>query len=102
MGATLANNGVNPLTGEEVMKPFAMVSTHFGLHMLNRSADVRTSIMADYDIGAVRSPRSRLPRDQKILADHHKDVRIIELAGAHSSASMDYVCRRLGKPCRLS
>lgn len=164
MGATLANNGVNPLTGEQVMKPYAVartlsimtssgmydyagewvyrigmpaksgvgggivaalpaqlglgsfaprldehgnsvrsiklceaLSTHFGLHVLNRSGDVRTSIMADYDIGAVRSRRSRLPRDQKILADHHKDVRIVELAGAHSFASMDYVCRRLGQ-----
>jgi glutaminase len=164
MGATLANNGVNPLTGEQVMKPYVVartlsimtssgmydyagewvyrigmpaksgvgggivaalpaqlglgsfaprldehgnsvrgiriceaLSTHFGLHMLNRSADVRTSIMADYDIGAVRSRRSRLPRDQKILADHHKDVRVVELAGAHSFASMDYVCRRLGQ-----
>ena len=162
MSATLANNGVNPLTGEQVMNPYVVartlsimtssgmydyagewiyrvgmpaksgvgggivaalpaqlglgtfsprldehgnsvrgiriceaLSTHFGLHMLNRSADVRPSIIADYDIGAVRSRRSRPPRDQKILADHHKDVRVVELAGAHSFAIMDYVCRRL-------
>ena len=132
MAATLANNGVNPLTGEQVMNPYVVartlsimtssgmydyagewiyrvgmpaksgvgggivaalpaqlglgtfspsldehgnsvrgikiceaLSTHFGLHMLNRSADVRTSIMADYDIGAVRSRRSRLPEKPK-------------------------------------
>ncbi|HET8919435.1 MAG TPA: glutaminase A [Xanthobacteraceae bacterium] len=164
MAATLANNGVNPRTGAQVMKPYAVartlsimtssgmydfagewvyrigmpaksgvgggivaalpaqlglgtfsprldehgnsvrgikmcetLSTHFGLHMLNRSGDVRTSILADYDIGAVRSRRSRLPRDQKILADHHKDVRVVELVGAHSFATMDYVSRRLGQ-----
>ena len=167
MAATLANNGVNPLTGEQVMKAYAVartlsimtssgmydyagewvyrigmpaksgvgggivaalpaqlglgtfsprldehgnsvrgvkiceaLSTHFGLHMLNRSGDVRTSILADYNIGAVRSRRSRLPRDQKILADHHKDVRVVELVGAHSFATMDYVSRRLGQGTR--
>jgi glutaminase len=163
MAATLANNGVNPLSGEQVMKPYVVartlsimttsgmydyagewvyrvgmpaksgvgggivaalpaqlglgtfsppldehgnsvrglkiceaLSTHFGLHMLNRSADVRTSIIADYDIGGgIRSRRSRLPRDQQILDRHHKDVRIIELVGAHSFATMDYVSRQL-------
>lgn len=167
MAATLANNGVNPLNGEQVMKPYTVartlsimtssgmydyagewiyrigmpaksgvgggivaalpaqlglgtfsprldehgnsvrgikmceaLSTHFGLHMLNRSGDVRTSILADYDVGAVRSRRSRLPRDQKILADHHKDVRVVELVGAHSFATIDYVSRRLGQGAR--
>ncbi|HEV2625250.1 MAG TPA: glutaminase A [Xanthobacteraceae bacterium] len=165
MAAALANNGVNPLSGEQVMKPYVVartlsimttsgmydyagewvyrvgmpaksgvgggivaalpaqiglgtfsplldehgnsvrglkiceaLSTHFGLHMLNRTADVRTSIIADYDIGGgIRSRRSRLPRDQQILNRHHKDVRIIELVGAHSFATMDYVSRRLTK-----
>ena len=126
MAATLANNGVNPVTGEAVMKPYTVartlsimtssgmydyagewvyrvgmpaksgvgggivaalpaqlglgtfsppldahgnsvrglkiceaLSTHFGLHMLNRSGDVRTSIIADYDIGGIASRRSR-------------------------------------------
>jgi glutaminase len=164
MAATLANNGVNPCTSEQVMKPYAVartlsimtssgmydyagewvyrigmpaksgvgggivaalpaqlglgtfaprldehgnsvrgikiceaLSTHFGLHMLNRSGDVRTSIIADYDIGEIRSRRSRLPRDQKILADHRKDVRVVELVGANSFATMDYVSRQLGQ-----
>lgn len=162
MAATLANNGFNPVTGEQVMKSYAvartlsimtssgmydyagewvyrvgmpaksgvgggivaalpaqlglgtfsppldehgnsvrglkvceMLSTHFGLHMLNRSGDVRTSIMADYDIGGITSRRSRLPREQQILEEHHADVRIIELVGAHSFATIDYVSRRL-------
>ena len=139
MAATLANNGVNPVTGEAVMKPYTvartlsimtssgmydyagewvyrvgmpaksgvgggivaalpaqlglgtfspplddhgnsvrglkvceMLSTHFGLHMLNRSGDVRTSIIADYDIGGIASRRSRQPRDQQILEEHHE------------------------------
>jgi glutaminase len=162
MAATLANNGVNPVSGEQVMKPYAVartlsimtssgmydyagewvyrvgmpaksgvgggivaalpaqlglstfsplldehgnsvrglkicqaMSTHFGLHVLNRSGDVRTSIIADYDIGGISSRRSRLPRDQQFLEDHHEDVRVIELVGAHSFATIDYVSRRL-------
>jgi glutaminase len=162
MAATLANNGVNPLTGEQVMKPFVVartlsimtssgmydyagewiyrigmpaksgvgggiaaalpaqlglgtfsprldehgnsirglkiceaLSTRFGLHVLNRSGDVRNSVIADYDIGAIRSKRSRLPDDEKILEKHHKDIRVLELVGAHSFATMDYVSRRL-------
>lgn len=162
MAATLANNGFNPVTGEQVMKPYAVartlsimtsagmydyagewvyrvgmpaksgvgggivaslpaqlglgtfsppldehgnsvrglkvceaLSTHFGLHMLNRSGDVRTSIIADYDIGGITSRRSRLPREQQILEERHEDVRIIELVGAHSFATIDYVSRRL-------
>jgi glutaminase len=162
MAATLANNGVNPLTGEQVMKPFVVartlsimtssgmydyagewiyrigmpaksgvgggiaaalpaqlglgtfsprldehgnsirglkiceaLSTRFGLHVLNRSGDVRNSVIADYDIGAIRSKRSRMPDDEKILEKHHKDIRVLELVGAHSFATMDYVSRRL-------
>jgi glutaminase len=119
MAATLANNGVNPVTHHEVMKPYTVartlsimtssgmydyagewvyrvgmpaksgvgggilaalpaqlglgtfsplldshgnsvrglriceaLSTHFGLHMLNRTGDVRTSILADYVVAS--------------------------------------------------
>jgi glutaminase len=164
MAATLANNGINPVTGEEVVKPYTVartlsimtssgmydyagewiyrvgmpaksgvgggivaalpaqlglgtfsplvdehgnsvrglrmceaLSTHFSLHMLNRTGDVRTSILADYDIGGISSRRSRLPRDQQILEEHHKDVRVIELVGAHSFATTDYVSRKLAE-----
>ena len=169
MAATLANNGVNPVTGEAVMKPYTvartlsimtssgmydyagewvyrvgmpaksgvgggivaalpaqlglgtfspplddhgnsvrglkvceMLSTHFGLHMLNRSGDVRTSIIADYDIGGIASRRSRQPRDQQILEERHDDVRVIELVGALTFATIDYVSRKLAeKPTPL-
>jgi glutaminase len=169
MAATLANNGVNPVTGEAVAKPYTvartlsimtssgmydyagewvyrvgmpaksgvgggivaalpaqlglgtfspplddhgnsvrglkvceMLSTHFGLHMLNRSGDVRTSIIADYDIGGIASRRSRQPRDQQILEEHHGDVRVIELVGALTFATIDYVSRKLAeKPTPL-
>ena len=163
MAATLANNGVNPVTGEQVMKPYAVartlsimtssgmydyagewvyrvgmpaksgvgggivaalpaqlglgtfsppldshgnsvrglkiceeLSTHFGLHMLNRSGDVRTSIIADYDVGGIASRRSRKPRDQQILEEHHEEIRVIELVGALTFATLDYVSRRVG------
>src|SRR5271154_3059204 len=164
MAATLANNGVNPVTDEQVMKPYTvartlsimtssgmydyagewvyrvgipaksgvgggivaalpaqlglgtfspplddhgnsvrglkvceMLSTHFGLHMLNRSGDVRTSIIADYDIGGIASRRSRKPRDQQILEEHHETIRVLELVGALTFATIDYVSRRVGE-----
>lgn len=164
MAATLANNGVNPVTNEQVMKPYTVartlsvmtssgmydyagewiyrvgmpaksgvgggivaalpaqlglgtfspplddhgnsvrglricetLSTHFGLHMLNRSGDVRTSIIADYDVGGIKSRRSRKPRDQQILEQHHRDIRVIELVGALTFATIDYASRRLGE-----
>ncbi len=71
------------------------LSTHFDLHMLNRAADVHTSVIADYDIGGISSRRARKPRDQEILKAHHDDVRVIELVGALTFATIDYVSRRL-------
>ena len=164
MAATLANDGVNPVTGEQVVTPYTVsrtlsvmtssgmydyagewvyrvgmpaksgvgggivaalpaqlglgtfsplldvhgnsirglkiceaLSTHFGLHMLSGSGDVRTSIIADYDIGGITSRRSRKPRDQQILEEHHEDVRVIELVGALTFATIDYVSRQLGE-----
>src|SRR3954452_15745672 len=75
------------------------LSSRFDLHMLNRSADVRTSIIADYDILGISSRRSRQPHEQQILDDHHSDVRVIELVGALNFAAIDYLTRRLaGEP----
>jgi glutaminase len=73
------------------------LSTHFGLHMLNRTGDVRSSIIADYDIGGITSRRSRKPRDQQILEEHHEEVRVIELVGTLTFAIVDYVSRRLAE-----
>jgi glutaminase len=75
------------------------LSSHYDLHMLNRSDDARHSIIADYDIGKNPSRRIRRPREQEILAAHYQEVRVIELVGTLSFSNVDYVSRRLaGQP----
>jgi glutaminase len=71
------------------------ISAHYDLHMLNRSDDARNSIIADYTIGKNPSRRSRRPREQDILAAHHEEVRVIELAGTLSLSNVDFVSRQL-------
>ena len=73
------------------------LSARFNLHMLNRSADVRTCVIADYDISNVTSRRSRQPHEQQILEERKTDIRILELVGALNFAAIDYVTRRLSE-----
>ena len=77
------------------LKVCEALSARFDLHMLNRNADVRTCVIADYDIFGISSRRSRQPHEQQILDEHHSEVRIIELVGALNFAAIDYVTRRL-------
>jgi glutaminase len=77
------------------LKVCEALSSRFDLHMLNRSADVRSCIMADYDIQGISSRRSRLPREQQILDERYSEIRVIELVGALNFAAIDYVTRRL-------
>ncbi len=162
MAATLANKGINPLTGEQVASSYAVartlsvmtssgmydsagrwvynvgipaksgvaggivaslpsqlglgtyspriddqgnsvrglrsceaLSSHFGLHMLNRIGDVRTCIAASYDVGSVSSRRARRPEELAILEAHHAAGIVLELAGALSFANVEYVSRRI-------
>lgn len=81
------------------LKVCEALSSRFDLHMLNRSADVRTCVIADYDIFGISSRRSRQPHEQQILEERHSDIRVIELVGALNFAAIDYVTRRLaGEP----
>jgi glutaminase len=167
MAATLANRGVNPVTSQQVMTPYAIsrtlsvmtssgmydyagewiyrvgipaksgvgggilaalparlglgsysprldthgnsvrgirvceaLSSHYDLHMLNRSDDARTSIIADYSIGKNPSRRSRRQHERDILARHHEQVRVIELVGTLSFSNVDYVSRQLASRSR--
>ena len=79
------------------IKVCEMISSRFELHMLNRSSDVRTSVIADYDIKGISSRRSRQPHEQAILDKYCKDIRVLELVGALNFANADYVTRRVAE-----
>ena len=71
------------------------LSKIFGLHLLNGSGDVRTSVVADYSIARMSSRRMRQPHEQEILDAHAGEIRVLELAGALNFANMDYISRQL-------
>jgi glutaminase len=62
--------------------------------MLNRTTDVRTCVVADYDF-ARTSPRGRQPHEQKIIDSHMSAMRVIELTGTIAFANADFIARRL-------
>jgi glutaminase len=91
----LDNHG-NSVRGIKVCEA---LSSHYDLHMLNRSDDARNAIIADYDIGKSPSQRVRRPQERELLAAHEQEVRVIELVGSLSLSAVDYVSRRLaGRP----
>jgi glutaminase len=71
------------------------LSSHYDLHMLNRSDDARNSIIADYNIGKRASRRSRRPHERRLLSDYHREVRVMELVGTLSFSNVDYVSRQI-------
>ncbi|MEP9349198.1 glutaminase A [Xanthobacter sp. KR7-225] len=168
MGACLANNGVNPITGDQVVSNYAVARTlavmsssgmydfagewiyrvgvpaksgvgggilaalpsqlglgtfsprldqhgnsvrgirtceamseAFDLHMLSRQDDVRACVVADYDFRTVPARPGRRAGEQRILDDRSGAIRVVELAGKLSFATMDYVTRRLAEPAHL-
>ena len=76
------------------LKVCEAVSAQFELHMLNRTSDVRTCIVADYDF-ARSSPRGRQPHEQKMIDEHMNAMRVIELTGTITFANADFIARRV-------
>ncbi len=77
------------------------ISSHFDLHMLKRTSDVRMCIVADYDL-ARSSPRGRQPHEQKLLDENVTAMRAIELTGTLTFANADSIVRRIeAKPLPL-
>ena len=162
MAATLANNGVNPVTEDHIVSPFVVartlsvmtssgmydyagqwlykvgmpaksgvgggiiaslpatlglgtysprldsygnsvrgirvcekISSYLNLHVLSQKDDVKACILADYDIAGISSRRFRRQPDMKILQEYHDEVRILELVGALSFSTMDYITRKI-------
>ena len=89
----------NSVRGIKVCELF---SSKFELHILNRSTDLRTSVIADYDIKGISSRRSRQPYEQVILEEHYQNIRVLELVGALSFANVDYVARKIASGVRPS
>jgi glutaminase len=77
------------------LKTCEALSSFFGLHLLNRIDDVTTCIIADYPCTGLSSRRSRVRSELQILEQKGEEIRVLELVGALSFATADYVCRRL-------
>ena len=71
------------------------ISSYFNLHVLSRKNDISTCILADYTLKGISSRRVRRATEVAALAKHQEEVRIIELVGALSFSSLDYLCRSI-------
>jgi glutaminase len=71
------------------------ISSYFNLHVLSRKNDIATCILADYTLKGISSRRVRRATEVAELVKHQDDVRIIELVGALSFSSLDYLCRSI-------
>jgi glutaminase len=90
--APLLDDHGNSVRGLKVCEA---LSSHFDLHLFNRSGDVRNGIVAEYNIGGVASRRNRQPHEQKILDERHEQCRVYELTGALTFGVIEYLSRRL-------
>lgn len=79
------------------LKVCEALSAQFDLHMLNVTADVRTSVFANYDLKNISSRRSRSPDEQKIIELHHKEVRVLELVGSLAFSTVDFISRKIAE-----
>ncbi|MGB0671411.1 MAG: glutaminase A, partial [Rhodospirillales bacterium] len=82
----------NSLRGIKVCEEF---STHFGLHLLERQGDVKSSVAAAYTVADVHSQRDRRVIDKEIIERHGDSVHVIELAGALNFVACDYISRQI-------
>jgi glutaminase len=76
------------------LRLYEALSAHFDLHVLNRANDVRTCVVADYDVGRLQR-RGRQPHEQRLLDDRTSSIRILELTGTLAFSNADYLARRL-------
>jgi glutaminase len=76
------------------LRLYESLSAHFDLHVLNRANDVRTCIVADYDVGRLQR-RGRQPHEQRVLDERTSAIRIMELTGTLAFSNVDYIARRL-------
>ncbi len=76
------------------LRLYEALSAYFDLHVLNRANDVRTCIVADYDVGRLQR-RGRQPHEQRLLDHHTSAIRIMELTGTLAFSNVDYIARRL-------
>ena len=73
------------------------LSSQFALHMLSRSNDVSTAVIADYNLKGISSRRMRQPQEERVLDEHHNEVRVLELVGSLTFAHADFISRHIAK-----